>query len=425
MTAREIPTLGAPPIWQLAAWLTDPARLLGRTQAKLGPVFRLRIARWADLVIVARPDLLPMALEDGPGRLETGAANALMAPVVGADSIFVRDGGAHRALRRDLARLFSRQSLHALEGDLDRIVAQQLSLSGARLDAEFVLRHAACAAVWQVISGRPADDAASLARPLAQALGPRAAIAAFCGEPISGWVTGPVRRALDRLDAIIFDEIDRQAHDEVPRGGLIGALLQDADASDPAVRTRIRDNAVSLLAAGGDTTASAGAWLTALALGRATPVWEAIRAAVEADNIPYLESCAQEALRLGPVVEVVSRRAAVDMSIGEFQVRQGDFVSACPYLAHRDPAVYPNPLSFEPARFIDGPPAPHLYFPFGGGARRCIGAPLAMAILTSWMRALAHSPYEAWQGRNALAPARRNVTLAPRAAGRLVITNAS
>ena len=420
---REIPTLAEAPALQLMSWLTDPASMLERGRHRLGPVFRLRIAGWADLVIVADVDLLAAGLADEAGRLETGAANAMMTPLVGERSVFVNDGSSHRSIRRTLAPLFAAEPRRAIEGQLLPILQQGLRQAidrGSRhLNTEDILRRAACRATWQVICGRDVEEAEALAAPLAQALGPLAAIGAFAGKPVRRLVTRPIWLAVARLEQAIFDEIDRQASRQVAPGGLIGAVGASDDLSAAPVRGWIRDNAISLLAAGGDTTASAGAWVTALCLDPEDPAWASIRRALESDDQAYLQAAAHEALRLGPVVEVVSRRAVEPFTLGDYSVRAGDLVSPCPYLVHRDPSIYPDPNLFKPARFLDSMPPPHLYFPFGGGARRCLGAPLAISILTTWMRTLGESELCGQTRTGGLRPRRRNVTLSPRSAGRL------
>jgi cytochrome P450 len=410
----------------LYAWLTDPARLLETCRARYGPVFRLRIAGWGQVAVVADVGLARMVANDVPGFLETGSANELMRPLVGNRSIFIVDGVEHRRLRRSLAPLFSTQARAHLEEMLTNTVRDELA-DRASLDeraASAMLRRVSCRATWTLIAGRDDPASMALAEPLMRALGPRAALAAFAGQPLQDMIGGPVRRAVEDVERAIDAEIAAQEGGDKAPGGIIGAILADTSQLLAERRETARDNARSLLVAGGDTTASAGAWLTALALGPRNPSYDRLRAAVTTGDRTYLDATIREALRLGPVVEIISRRAVNDFERGGYRFRAGDLVSPCPYLIHRDPAVYPRPLSFDPDRFVGITPPPDQYMPFGAGARHCLGFAVATVILSSWAIALTRSGLIA-TGSGPLSARRRNVTLAPHPMGRIERTKAA
>jgi len=406
------PRLQWPSAAQLAAWLVKPAQLLDRCRAKLGPVFELSIAGWESLVIVADPELVRKTMTDLPGRLETGSANNMMIPVVGDGSVFTLDGDGHRTLRRVLVSAVGGEARRRVMASFATALEEGLVKSGhpARLQVADVLRPVACRITWGIIAGHEAAGSDALVGPLRLALGTRAAIAAFCGDSLRPLVAGPVVRALKSLDEEINREIASQRERVETRGGLVG-LLVDSGASNQ----QIRDNAISLLAAGADTTASAGAWLTALTL-RDSEIQRRLELAVEENDQRFLDACIHEALRLGPVVEVISRRAQVDLEVDGVLFRKGVLVSPSPYLVHRDPTVFGDPLTFDPSRFLEHPsPPPHHYFPFGAGARRCLGAQVAHLVLEGWLRTLVAQGARLTNPRASLRPMRRNVTLAPRA----------
>jgi cytochrome P450 len=102
---------------------------------------------------------------------------------------------------------------------------------------------------------------------------------------------------------------------------------------------------------------------------------------VEAAHLPklrYLDAIITESLRLRPVLPIVARYLERQLTIGPYSLPQGTLVCPCIYLTHRRPEIYPDPEAFRPERFVDNPPSPSAYFPFGGGVRRCIGRAFAL-----------------------------------------------
>lgn len=182
----------------------------------------------------------------------------------------------------------------------------------------------------------------------------------------------------DRLDAQLYAEIDaRRAATGDPGADVLSRLLAAGDDTDtPLTAAELRDQLVTLLVAGHETTSSALAW--ALHELAADPDRQAAarRAALDGDTA-YLEAVIKEALRFHWVIGGVVRKLTRDMTIGGHDLPGGTVVAASILLAHQRPEAYPDAV-FRPERFLDGSVAPNTWLPFGGGVRRCIGAGFAL-----------------------------------------------
>jgi cytochrome P450 len=242
--------------------------------------------------------------------------------------------------------------------------------------------------------------------------------------------TGPFARAVDRVDALLYERIDARGED--PRSVL--ASLREARAApgdapphgddgsapggEPLSRQEIRDHLVTLLAAGHETTATALAWAFER-LGHHPAVVERLR---EGDA-EYREAVAREVLRVRPVLTVAPRVLAAPFEVAGWTLPPGTAVSPCIYLTHRRSDVWDEPSRFRPERFLPGAPKPPAYgwIPFGGGTRRCAGAPFALMEMEAVLEEAARA------GRlDAPGPAervrRRAVTLSPARGGRVRVS---
>src|SRR4051794_23953819 len=219
-------------------------------------------------------------------------------------------------------------------------------------------------------------------------------------------LTGPTpafKRAVKRVDELIHRRM------AAPNRDSILALLRESGANDQ----ELRDQLVTLLAAGHETTATALAW----ALERLA---RHPRALARCCDDAYLDATVKEVLRVRPVPSITSRKTLQPWQIGDYTLPPGVYVSPCLYLAHRRPELWPDPTRFKPERFLNGAPEPYSWVPFGGGTRRCLGAAFASLEMREVLRAVS--------SRFRLRPdrvegermRRRSVTLAP-ARGGIVI----
>jgi hypothetical protein len=218
-------------------------------------------------------------------------------------------------------------------------------------------------------------------------------------------------RALQRpADELIFAQIEERRRDPQERGDVLAMLLAARhDDGSPMSDQELRDELMTLLVAGHETTASTLAWC-AEHLCRDPDVVERLRE----DDDAYLTATIQEALRCRPVLPNVAPRLVVKpVEVGDRTYPEGVCLVPNAYLVHHDSELYPDPYAFRPERFIEKPPGTYSWIPFGGGRRRCLGASFAMLEMKLVLRSLV-----AQRGLEPLtqafeSPRRRNITIRP------------
>jgi cytochrome P450 len=226
-----------------------------------------------------------------------------------------------------------------------------------------------------------------------------------------------IARMLDESDEIMLAEVaDRRADPDLGSredilSMLVAARFDDGSAMSDA---EIRDQLMTLLLAGHETTATALAWAFDL-LFRAPDKLDRLREELAAgDDHEYVDAVVKETLRVRPVVPFVGRRLREPMRLGGYDLPAGTDVMPAILLTHTRPDVYPDPYAFRPERFLDGGPETFGWIPFGGGTRRCIGAAFAefemRVVLSTILRSATLRPATDRPER----VVRRNVTLSPR-----------
>jgi cytochrome P450 len=196
--------------------------------------------------------------------------------------------------------------------------------------------------------------------------------------------------ARERTDALLYEIIAARRGDPnaVQRKDVLAMLMQARDEDGEAMTDgELRDELVTALAAGHETTATALAWAFEHILSSPAVyarLREELRGAGGVDArpeqiaaLPYLDATIKEVLRLRPIVPLVGRMLRKPVQLGGYDLPAGTAVGACIYLAHRNPDVYPEPEQFRPERFLGTTPDPVSWLPFGGGIRRCVGAQFA------------------------------------------------
>jgi cytochrome P450 len=384
-----------PSVVQLFLWLYQPARFFETCHARYGDLFTMRLPGNAPRVMLARHEEIRAVFTGDAARLHAGAANALVAPLVGPRSVLILDGPAHQRQRRLLLSLFNGRNA-ARQGETMRALTEAM-IQALPVERELDLAPALQALTLRIIvvtifgvedPARVEALASLLTALLEQAKSPLLLVPALQRDlgPLTPWRR--FQRLNADLDAALAPLIAQRR--EAPGDDLLSQLVTATDeAGQPLSAGQIRDDLVTLLVAGHETTASALAWTLSLVLGDAE-----IRATAEAelgevvgqaplevshlDRLLWLGACIDEAMRLSPVLAHVGRLLTAPMQLGAYTLPAGVMVVPNIYLAHRDPRLYPEPDRYEPQRFLAKQPSPHAYLPFGGGARRCVGMTFAL-----------------------------------------------
>jgi cytochrome P450 len=250
--------------------------------------------------------------------------------------------------------------------------------------------------------------------------------AAFRRQP-AGRPTGEFGRMLDRLDAVIYEEIAarRQQSDLDERADIMSLLLLARDEDGQAMTDdELRDELVSLLLAGHETTATSVAWAVERLIRHPEKLRRLVAEIDEGESDDYMNAVINETLRVRPVVPIVVRALTAPMRIGDWELPAETRVVPCIYLTNRNPRVYEQPNEFRPERFLADGPETFSWIPFGGGIRRCIGAAFAQLemklILSTMLSELQPSAPSGLRGRRSEWTRRRAITLVPGDGARVV-----
>ncbi len=184
----------------------------------------------------------------------------------------------------------------------------------------------------------------------------------------------------------------------------------------------IRDELLTLLVAGHETTATALSWAVER-LTRHPDKLERLRAeALAGGDEPYLTATIQETLRLRPVIVLVIRKLTEPVELGGYELPAGASATPCIHLIHRHPEIYPEPDRFLPERFLDNPPGTYTWIPFGGGVRRCLGAAFAQFEMAVVLKELVKRHQIRPANPKSERPFRRAITETPRHDAEVVLS---
>lgn len=386
--ARRDTALPAGPTWpapvQVALWLRRPYWLLEHCRRTYGPIFSLRLARWDAILAFSQPDPIREIFTGSPDVMYAGPANDILEPVVGQGSLLLLDGPRHLRERKLLLPPFHGERMHRY-GDVMRelTVAEierwplgtphALHPSMQSITLDVILR-----TVFGV-EGREMDEVRSAITTFTNGFSSVNMVPALRVDlgPRSPWGRFLADRA--RVDALLYQAIRaRRAHaegrDDV-MSLLLGARYEDGAAMS---ERELRDELMTLLAAGHETSATVLPWVFDF-LARHPDVQERVREdARTGGEQAYVEGAVKEAMRLRPVVAAVGRVTQAPTTVAGIDVPAGVLLSPSVYLAHREPESWPDPTRFDPERFVGTKISPYAYLPFGGGVRRCIGAAFAV-----------------------------------------------
>ncbi|NEE04512.1 cytochrome P450 [Phytoactinopolyspora halotolerans] len=419
--ARELPP---GPRWpmaaQTAAFAVRRAQWLPALRARYGDVFCLRlIPRGRVVVVLSRPDDIRAVFSAPTDVVHTGEGNTIMAAVMGENSLMVLDEDDHLRLRKQLMPAFHGRALRGYQGMVARIAD---AVAAAMPTEQPVRMHERMRAltlevILQVVFGVTDSDRLARLRPLVGAVvevNPVIMLAAFYPRLMGYPPWRRYRRIQREVDTILFDEIAaRRRTDLESRTDVLSQLLRTGTWSD----AELRDQLVTLLLAGHETTATALAWAFHELARNPVVLRRAQAAADDSDDEAgeaYLEAVAKESLRLRPVIYQVGRRLTAPYEVADYRLPRGTTVMPAIGLVHADPTLYPDPHVFRPERFLGDDTVPSAnWIPFGGGTRRCLGAGFSLMEATEILRAVLRR-YDVRPQQNEPERQRlRNVTLVP------------
>jgi cytochrome P450 family 135 len=400
---------------------------LERCRARYGKRFTVRLLQTPPFVHHSEAEHLREIFTAPPEVLHPGEGARLLEPVVGANSVILLDERAHLSQRKLMLPAFHGEKMQRLSGLMEDVTEREVARwprdepirLHPRLQAltlEIILR-----AVFGLDSGERLDAMRNRLTGILQ----------FGASPAStlpllqrGRTWREFERGRAEADAMIYETIDeRRANGEGDRDDVLAMLLEARhEDGSPMSPLELRDELMTLLVAGHETTASELAWAFER-LARTPEVLARLTEEVDSDGgDAYVTATVHETLRRKPVLPNAAPRLVMEpVEVGGWRYEPGVCLIADTYLLHHDPDVYPDPYAFRPERFLDEQPGTYTWIPFGGGRRRCLGASFALLEMKIVLRAvLAQAGLEPATAADEGAR-RRSITLSPRDGSRAVL----
>ena len=430
MQSRLPPGPSAPAAIQGLAMWTRPLASLERARARYGKRFTVRFPFTPPFVILTEPDQIKQIYTAPPDVLHPGEGARVLEPLVGRKSVILLDGDAHMEQRKLILPAFHGERMERLTGLVTRVTKDEVRSWGGgeiplhpRLGAltlEIILR-----AVFGLDPGPRLETLReSLTRLLAYGESPLTIIPGPEDrdrlEQQLRWLNraGPLKGFLttrDEVDRLIFEQIEERRGEDSDRDDVLAMLLaaRHEDGS-PMTDRELRDELMTLLVAGHETTASALAWAFER-LSREPAILARLTGEVrDAGEEDYLLATIQETLRRRPVLpNTAPRLVKQPVTVGGWDYPVGVALVANAYLLHHDPDVYPDPYAFRPERFVGEKPGTYTWIPFGGGRRRCIGMSFAMLEMKIVIRELLCAYELQACGDSPEVARRRNISIRP------------
>lgn len=423
-----------PRLAQTAGFVFGGARFLEACRRRYGNIVTFRTIFDSSFVMVFDPELVKQVFRGSAHQLHAGEANALLGPVLGERSVLLLDGDEHLRHRRLMLPPFHGQRMlgyaatmrAAADAEIDRWpVAQPFSLlpSMQALTLEVIVR--------AVFGYEPGPAEAELRRRLRRMVAPVARPRGLIAMAVLGRLgnraqaTREFETARRELDEILFAEIARRRSEPQAlqsRDDVFSALLVAEDEHGERLSDQeVRDELVTLLLAGHETTATALAWTFDLLLHSPAVARRATEAAREGDD-EYLDAVAKESLRVRPVIPAVGRVVReAPFALDGYEIPVGYEINPSIRVLHRRGELYPEPAAFRPERFLGAdPPDTYTWIPFGGGTRRCLGASFALMEMGIVLRRVLERAALRPADPRPEQPVFRGITLAPRGGVRVL-----
>ncbi len=418
------PGPSAPPTIQTLKWLFRPIEFMDSCRRRYGDAFSVTFIGFrTPLVMVSDPEVIRALYRGRENGLPPGRTVSLE-PVVGPRSVLLLEGDEHLARRRLMLPPFHGERMRAYEEIITELAAREID--GWPAGETFAIHPRMQALTLEVIMRavfgvsdreRIGRLRALLGDLLAQTTSPVLQLRVLLsrrfgrGEPL-----GELNRRTAEIDELLAAEItERRADPGLTNrqdilSMLVGARFEDGEQMSDS---ELRDQLMTLLLAGHETTATGLAWTFDLLL-RHPSTLERLRSELDVGDETYLRAAIAESLRLRPVIPLAGRRLREELRVNGLTLPPGTDVTPAIWLTHTREDIYPAPLEFRPERFLEGGPETYAWIPFGGGVRRCLGASFAEFEMRIVLRETLRRRELRGARRRREGIARRNITFSPR-----------
>jgi cytochrome P450 len=420
MQAQLPPGSRLPSLLQTIGWWNRPTVYVERLRARYGPRFTMRLLGQPPSVILSDPEDLREVFMTAPEILHPGEGARLLEPIVGANSVILLDEAPHMEQRKLMLPAFHGERMQRLTGLMSELTDRELDSwpTGEPVVLHERLQGLTMEIILRAVFGL--DEGARLTS-LRDRL---TSILSFGDSPVS--LLPAAQRLLAgrgrfgrfeedkaQVDQELFALIADRRREGGERDDVLAMLLAaEHDDGSPMSDKEIRDELLTALVAGHETTASSLAFAFEQ-LARRPDVLERLAADAAAGDDRYLDATINEVLRLRPVLpNAEPRLVKQEVTIGGWTYPPGVVLILSAALVHHDAGIYPEPHAFRPERFLDTKPGTYTWIPFGGGRRRCIGASFALLEMRIVLRAAAERFTVAATGPPPR-PRRRMITITP------------
>jgi cytochrome P450 len=420
----------APALVQALRYARDPLGFLSREQRRHGDIFSVRFPFFGRIVYVARPDLVKAVFTGAPSTFHAGEANAtVLEPALGPNSVLTLDDEPHMRQRKLLLPPFHGDRVQRYEELIVEMTRGEMA--SWPVGEPFAMRphtqRITLAVIMRAVFGVHDEGRLERFERLIEDFAKRVGV--ITSFPMLRRNLGPGTpwprfvRSREALDEFIYEEIrlrrDEAGHEE--RDDVLSLLLGARDEDGAAMSDReLRDELVTVLGAGHETTATGLAWAVEL-LARNPQVLARLRESLAAGEEEYLNATVKETLRARPVIVDVARKLKAPVAIGDYELGADTFVLPAIAALHYREDLFPQPDEFRPERFLAGKTDNYAWIPFGGGVRRCIGAAFAeyemRTILRQFVERAELRPADPKPERVRV----RNITLAPARGTRVLL----
>jgi cytochrome P450 family 110 len=418
-----------PPTLQLIQWIANPLSFMRKCSERYGDCFTVDLGdKLSRAVVFSDPQSLQMILTCDESKV-------VLEPLLGAQSVIGLSGDRHRRMRRLMMHPFHGERMRSY-GELIGEITDEV-MRGCIVGKPFMLRkcmqtitlRVILRAVFGLEEGLRYQQMERALVSLLDALSTRLSVG-FLYLPIlrqnlgslSPW--GSFVRKREWIDRLIYDEIaERRMRQDTTRNDMLTLLMSAQDEAGEALTDgELRDELMTLLAAGHETTASALTWALYW-IHKVPEVRQRLLAELQTvdpsdhgalSRLPYLNAVCSETLRIYPVGMLTFPRVTTSkVELGAYSLDPGTIVMGSIYLTHRRKEIYPDPDRFKPERFLERRFSPYEYLPFGGGARRCIGMAFAQFEMKLVISRILSSFELGLADKRSVRPMRRGLTAGP------------
>ena len=372
-----------PALIQSVALVRFRHRFVPAMHRRYGDAFTIRvIPKSSPLVLFTRPEHTKEIFAGDPEVFHAGKGNAILGPIMGEHSLLLQDSAEHKRARKLLMPAFNGAALRGYQSVVTALAKEEVArwTPGVPFRSLDRMNALTLEVILRVVFGVTDEARLARLRPLVnRTVDINPAVLLGWGYPFLQRF-GPWKRTVENqraLDDVMYAEIAerRRAGDLTDRTDVLSRLLavEDTDGEPAMDDAELRDQLVTLLLAGHETTATALSW-SLYELGLDPEELARAREAAEHGDDAYLEAVLKESMRLHPVIPMVVRYLMGPATIGGWDLPAGTNVGPSIIVAHSRETNFADPSVFRPGRFLEEHVAANTWIPFGGGVRRCIGA---------------------------------------------------